>query len=287
MKIIWKVKNSDAKLVKEFLKEKGVSRRLLVSLKQHPSSILVNGNHAKVTKSFKVGDLVTFTLPNEKPNQTIQPTDGNFKIVYEDEGLIIIDKMAKVPTLPNPQNRNETLANYLLAYFIKNNYPHLGIHPVSRLDKDTSGLIIFAKNGFMHHLMTKCQISKYYKAIVHGRLKNQSGSINFPIKRKPGSIIERMVAKDGRQAQTLYRNLKATDSHSLVDIYLKTGRTHQIRVHFSAIGYPLLGDDLYGGSVTDIKRQALHCYRLTFKHPLTGELIDLESSLPEDMNRLV
>lgn len=285
--MIWTVKEDDIASLKDFLKARGVSRRLLSQVKQEPGTILVNGQMEKVTKSLNPGDLVTFKLPKEPAHPLIKPVEKKLKIVFEDDYLLVVNKEPGVPTLSNPQNKDQTLANYLTYYYKTQHYDHQRIHPVTRLDKDTSGLIVFAKNGFIHHLMAQLSIDKGYQALVFGHLEKSQGIIDLPIGRKPGSIIERQVKSDGRPAQTKYRVLETRNNYSLVDINLLTGRTHQIRVHFSHLGHPLLGDDLYGGAMDWMKRQALHAKTLAFDHPITDERVDLQTSLPEDMAQLL
>ncbi|MED2003315.1 RluA family pseudouridine synthase [Brevibacillus laterosporus] len=163
--------------------------------------------------------------------------------------------------------------------------------PVSRLDKDTTGLIIIAKNQWAHDRFSRMQkdrsLKRRYQALVHGCVTTQSGVVDAPIGRKEGSIVEREVRPDGQQAVTHYQVLQSSDDISHIQLQLETGRTHQIRVHMSYLGYPLLGDDLYGGRRELIARQALHAFELRFKHPRTGEEIYLTEPLPEDMQKIV
>jgi len=177
-----------------------------------------------------------------------------------------------------------------LGYYESNKIPYT-VHVVTRLDRDTSGLLLVAKHRYSHSLLAKAQklgkIKRTYKAIVEGNLEKVQGTIDLPIGRKQGSIIEREVNESGKRAITKYKTIKKFSSHSFIEVELETGRTHQIRVHFSHIGHPLVGDDLYGGNRMNIDRQALHCYKLRFEHPFTKETIELESKLPADMKNLI
>lgn len=279
----WKVKESDLTVLREFLKDKGISRRLLRTVKQLPDSIQVNGQTERVTKSLNVGDLVTFKLPKETQNNSIEATAGVLDILYEDDYLIVLNKPADLPTLPSPQNRKETVANYILYYYQQQGYENQVIHAVNRLDKDTSGLIVFAKNGYIHHAMEETLFNKKYTAMVEGTLSTKQGVIDLPIKRADDSIIERVVHPDGKVAKTAYKVIKEREHYSVLQLDLLTGRTHQIRVHLSYMGHPLLGDDLYGGSQERIKRQALHCSRIDFYHPIKKEMLTIKAPLANDL----
>lgn len=201
------------------------------------------------------------------------------KIAFENENLIVFDKPSGMPVHPSIKHQGDTLGNYF-AYV----YPDLTFRPVNRLDRDTSGLCIAAKNAHAANMLQKC-CEKVYFAAVHG-ITEESGAISAPIARQCESIILRCVREDGQPAVTHYRRIRHNEKYSLEEIRLETGRTHQIRVHFSHIGHPLAGDDMYGGSREDIMRQALHCGELTFTEPVTGEEITVRSGLPEDISAL-
>ena len=185
------------------------------------------------------------------------------------------------------------MANFVKHHFVSNNYPNQRVHIVTRLDKDTSGLMLFAKHGYAHARMDKQlqqkSIKKHYYALVEGETKlEQQGEIIAPIARDVDSIITRRVHKSGKYAHTSYRLVGDYGRVKLVDINLHTGRTHQIRVHFAHLGLPLLGDDLYGGSLDyGIERQALHCHRLAFVDPFTKKEMVHESSLTDDFETVI
>ena len=197
--------------------------------------------------------------------------------------------MASIPSV----NHSNTIANFIKGYYVKQNYENQQVHIVTRLDRDTSGLMLFAKHGYAHarldKQLQKKSIEKRYFALVKGDGHLEAeGEIIAPIARDEDSIITRHVAKGGKYAHTSYKIVASYGNIHLVDIRLHTGRTHQIRVHFSHIGFPLLGDDLYGGSLDDgIQRQALHCHFLSFYHPFLEQDLQLESPLPDDFSNLI
>ncbi len=184
-----------------------------------------------------------------------------------------------MPVHPSIRHQGDTLGNYFSSLF-----PELTFRPVNRLDRDTSGLCVIAKNALAaSSLQGECR--KIYYAAVHGIIE-ESGTIDAPITRRQQSIITRCVSPEGRRAVTHYRRLSFNEKYSLAEIVLETGRTHQIRVHFSHIGHPLAGDDLYGGLRENISRQALHCGNMSFTEPVSGELITVNAPLPEDIEGL-
>ncbi|MGN0690644.1 MAG: RluA family pseudouridine synthase, partial [Oscillospiraceae bacterium] len=200
----------------------------------------------------------------------------NIPIVYDDDDIVVFDKPFGVPVHPSINHYNDTLGNYFSAV-----YKGVSFRPVNRLDKDTSGLCAVAKNPFSASLLQK-NTDKTYFAIVKGEIK-ESGRIELPIARESDTIIKRKVDESGQYAVTEYAPKMTKNGLTLLEIKLLTGRTHQIRVHFSHIGYPLVGDELYGGDASLLSRQALHCGRLSFIHPLSNERVTVECPLPEDM----
>lgn len=200
-------------------------------------------------------------------------------VVFENESLVVFDKPFDMPVHPSIKHQGDTLGN-----FFASRYPGITFRAVNRLDRDTSGLCIVAKDALAAKLLQgSCE--KVYFAAVCGSIP-ESGVIDAPIARERESIIVRCVREDGQRAVTRYKRLEAGERYSLAEVMPETGRTHQIRVHFSHIGAPLAGDDLYGGSREDIGRQALHCGKMTFTDPSTGEKITVSSEIPEDMKKL-
>lgn len=278
-------------LLRDFLtEEQQISRRLLTDLKFHGGQISINGQHVTVRYTIKIGDQITITFPKEVKSATMKPYPMSLQIVYEDDHVLVINKPVHLVTIPSRREPNVSLAQGILAYYERHHIPST-IHIVTRLDKDTSGLVLVAKHRYAHSLLSQQQIKKQIKrdyiAIIEGTMNCQKGTITLPITRKASSIIERTVDKNGKEAITHFEVVAKSDKHTLVKINLETGRTHQIRVHFSAIGHPLAGDTLYGGHVDYIERQALHCSTVSFMHPFSKKEITLESDLPSDMTSVI
>ncbi|AXI08799.1 RNA pseudouridine synthase [Oceanobacillus zhaokaii] len=277
-------------IIRDFLqKNQAFSRRMLTAVKKE-ERILVNGVPQTVRFCLSEGDHLEVILPSETIGDNMIRENIELAIVYEDDAVIVLNKPAGIATIPSRNHPKGTIANGVLAYYEKNNIPYT-IHVVTRLDRDTSGLLLIAKDRYSHSILAASQkqgaIKRKYQAIIKGHLDPMGGTIDAPIDRKEGSIIERAVIETGKRAITHYHIIEEFADTSLVEIELETGRTHQIRVHFSHINHALLGDDLYGGSVDRILRQALHCVEISFEHPFTKEIINLKCPLPEDMLRLI
>lgn len=266
-----------------------LSDRLITKLKK-ANKIYLNSLPTYTKKSVTVGDTVSVLIDFEEDNSNIVASNIPLNIIYEDDYLLVLNKPANIAIHPSILHFYNSLSNGVKFYFDK-----LGlkkkIRIVNRLDRNTSGIVILAKNEYIQECLIKQmktnEFKKEYLAIAKGILESKSGTLNFPIARKEGSIIERTVSSDGDSAITHYDVVKEFNNLSLVHIVLETGRTHQIRVHFSHIGHPILGDTLYGSPSELINRQALHSYKLTFIHPVTKKELILESSLPNDIKNII
>ena len=281
---------TEGQQLKYFLKEQGISKGLLAKIKFQGGQIAVNGRIENVLYQLKAQDVVQITIPDEGEHETVLLDETPIGIVYEDAHLLVVNKPANVASIPAQYHPNGTMANRVKAYYKRQNYANQVIHVVTRLDRDTSGLMVFAKHGFAHakldvQLRNK-QFVKRYQALVTGEIAQLQNHalIDLPIARDDDSLLKRKIDDSGKQAKTEYWLEKQNQELALVDIQLHTGRTHQIRVHFAAIGCPLRGDELYGGLVDEtMNRQALHCYELQFTHPFTQEALHFTQALPQDM----
>ncbi|SFA78392.1 MULTISPECIES: RluA family pseudouridine synthase [unclassified Bacillus (in: firmicutes)] len=290
-KLNWKIDTSDTdKLLKDFLKEQEISKTALTDIKFKGGRIVINGEDVNVRYKLKVGDEVTIYFPPEEPSEGVKGENIPLNIVYEDEYLLVIQKPAKMSTIPSREHPQGSLANALVGHYEK-----IGIratsHIVTRLDRDTSGLVLVAKHRHTHHLLSKQQksgkVKRTYEAFAEGHFSTSSGTIEEPIGRKMDSIIEREVREDGQYACTHFKVIQSIKGFTHLELRLETGRTHQIRVHLSHKGHPLVGDDLYGGHTSLMVRQALHCKKLAFYHPFLKKDLVFESSLPSDMAALI
>lgn len=244
--------------------------------------VLINGEAVHNARTIlHEGDVVILSWSEE--NEVV-PSDIPLSIVYEDADVLVVNKGPGMIIHPTSREAHDTLVNGVAGYFSRK-HEDAGIHPVYRLDRNTTGLVVVAKSAMGQYELSKSHdcIYREYLALAAGPVVPAEGTIEEPIGRKPGSIVEWMVRPDGKWASTEYRVLAANDRASLLRIHLKSGRTHQIRVHFSYLGHPLLGDDLYGGPMDLMKRQALHAFSVSFHHPKSGRALHFEAPLPSDM----
>lgn len=284
------VNSSKYSNVKEVLKaEFSMSDRLLLKLKKL-DKIYLNGNVTSVNHPVLENNLIECYLDYEEDNSNIVPTEMPLNIIYEDEAYIVVNKPAGIPVHPSMDHYTDSLSNGIAFYFNQIGLKKK-IRPVNRLDKDASGIVIFAKNEYIQECLVRQMKSKEfikrYIAVVNGNLDNLEGTINVPIARKEGSIIERCVSETGDIAITHYKVLKRKTDFDIVECILETGRTHQLRVHFAYLGHSLLSDTLYGTSSSLINRQALHAYEVEFTHPLSKKKVKYIATVPEDLNKLM
>lgn len=315
----YKIEESKAnQKVSSFLKQCGYSAQNLVNLKKNPHSIWVNDECVFQNAILQAGDVLKIQICEMDYSEQIIPVKLAFDIVYEDEDLIVINKPAGMPIHPSLHNYDNSLGNALAWYFKEQEKPFV-FRCINRLDRDTSGLTIVAKHmvsgAILSHMVAAKSkqgldavgIHREYLAIVEGKVTPESGTVNAPIARRESSCLERVVDWErGERAITHYQVLRQNEKYSLVALQLETGRTHQIRVHMSYLGYPLVGDFLYHpgyrGNQIDrlnennkkektanypIHRQALHAHKISFPHPMTGEHMEFCVPMPEDMQKLI
>ena len=290
--INYEISESEAGLrVEQYLKRKGYSSQNLAAIKRMPKSILVNGVHYYMRQTLASSDRLTIHITETKCSEKIPPVKLPLDIIYEDEDIIVINKPAGMPIHPSLNNYYNTLANALAWYYQEQNKPFI-FRCCNRLDRDTSGLTVVAKHlvsaGILSAMTGRREVHREYLAITAGHVMPESGTIDAPLGRKSGTIIERTVDWEaGEPAVTHYQLVSSNERHSLIALKLETGRTHQIRIHMKYLGYPLIGDYLYNPDMSCIGRQALHSHRLSFPHPITGKIMDFQASLPADMQAVL
>lgn len=263
----------------------GISAALIRKLKNTPGGIKLDGKSVFVTEDVVCGQEIELTFYDGN-SQNIEPKDIPLSIIYEDEDIIVLNKPRSMPTHPSQRHYDDTLANGVMYYFKDRNFT---FRAITRLDRDTSGLVLVAKNAFAAQRlgddMKDKKIHKEYIAAVNGVPSPESGRISAPIKRVEKSTILRLVAPDGKEAITDYEVIKTKNNISLVRLYPLTGRTHQLRVHMSHIGTPIYGDDMYGAEQMN-EQTRLHCISLSFTHPISRKELTLSAPIPNDINEL-
>lgn len=264
----------EGKAVSVFLRYKGYSADLIKDLKK--GGLFLNGRNVFTVDILHQNDILETVFPCEESG--VEPhLNASVKLLYSDEDIAVFDKPPHVPTHQSIGHYEDTLANHFAALF-----PDALFRAVTRLDKNTSGLCLIALNKLASAILCANKPKKLYYAAVKGDISD-FGTVDLPIDRECEGIIKRVVSQSGKHAVTDYKTVRKSGEKRLLEITLKTGRTHQIRVHLSHIGFPLLGDELYGGDMTEISRQALHCGYMEFIHPITGEKMSFECPVPEDI----
>lgn len=272
-------------------KHLGLSGTVVRRIKWLPDGILADGQRVNTRFVPKEGQILSVRLSDPERRSGILPVPGPLDIVYEDEDVIVLNKAPGVPVHPGPGHFEDTVGNFLLSY-----YDHCGaegdFHPIHRLDRGTSGLMVVARHPHAQEVL-KQQLHtrafcRTYLAVCEGTPTPAYGQVNAPLGPKEGSLVEQTVRPDGREARTRYTVLESQGGRALLRLELDTGRTHQIRVHMAYLGHPLTGDFLYGTEAPDlIGRPALHSYRLSFCHPITKQYLSFCAKLPKDMDRLL
>ena len=278
-------KEDNDKKVRTILRDSfHISSRLLTKLKMN-QKILVNQVPVFSNYLVRENDIITVIIEFEEQD-AIMPQDIPLQILYEDEYLLAVNKPANMVVHPSSYHPDGTLAN-AVKYYLNNSRK---IRAINRLDRDTSGIVLFAKNEYIQELMIQNKaLQKEYLAICENPFPKEKGTINAPIARVNGSIMERKVSEEGQKAITHYEvlNYDKEKNLSMVKVILETGRTHQIRVHLCYLGNPILGDTLYGRPSSLISRQALHAWKLSFQHPITYKTTNLVAPIPDDMMNIV
>lgn len=275
--------------VEEILRFNGFSTTLCNRIKLFPCEVLLNGMPVFLIHKANIGDIITVKLVENPPK--IEPYHHDVHIVYEDDDIAVIDKSPDIAVLSTNQHYNISLINALAA-----KWGDFVFHPVNRLDRQTSGLMLVAKHSLAHSLLSERlrnessggekTVRRTYLALAGGNMQGK-GSVNAPIGQPYEHTMIRGVCEGGKRAITDYESLKSSDKYSLVKLTLATGRTHQIRVHMSYLGHPLLGDSLYGGDMSEIDRTALHSTEIVFTHPISKEEMSFVVQPPEDMADLI
>lgn len=289
MKLNYEVHKNKFTINQILQNELKISTRLLYKLIKN-NNVFLNAVPCDTRIFPNIGDIITICFDYEEDNSNIVPKNIDLNIVFEDEWLLIVNKPAGIAIHPSVLHYSDSLCNSVRFYFDKIGLKKK-IRPVSRLDSNTSGLVIFAKCEYIQEYliseMKSNSFKKEYLAVCNGKLKAKKDTINLPISRKDNSIIERCISANGQNSITHYEVLKEFDNYSLIKCTLETGRTHQIRVHMCAIGHPLIGDSLYGNSSNIINRQALHCYKVCFIHPIFKNTLEFVGELPLDFKKLI
>ena len=279
--------NNDDLDLQEFLKYIDLSARMFRKLYKE-KKILVNGKFQRKGISLNKGDIVSLVMEDE--TEDIKAEKMDLDIIYEDDDLLIINKEPNIVVHPTKSHQTNTLSNGI-AYYFKENKINRKIRFVNRLDMDTSGIVIIAKNSFAHQQMAlqfeNNTVEKKYLAIVEGIIKEDTGTIDLPIGRKEDKSIKKIVTDNGQNALTKFRVISRLKDATLVEVRIYTGRSHQIRVHMDYIGHPIIGDSLYNKKSNLISRQALHSYYLKAKHPRTKKRIIFEAPIRFDMVELI
>ncbi len=283
--------DKDYKSISDFLKSKGYTSSNIVELKKYENGIVLNGTWAYMNQKPAILDRLLVRVCEYKKSENILPVFIKLDIKYEDEDIVVVNKPSDMPIHPSLNNYENSMANALMYYYRDKNFV---FRCINRLDRDTTGLTVVAKHflsaGILNTSMQKREIKRVYNAIVEddGSL-TESGTVDAPIAREDDTLIKRRVSKEGQRAITNYKVLKRLNGASLIELRLDTGRTHQIRVHMSYIGHPLVGDYLYNERYYDKEnvRPLLHSKSLSFLHPITGENLYLECELPTDFKERI
>ncbi|MDH8679119.1 RluA family pseudouridine synthase [Fusibacter bizertensis] len=280
-------KDAGLKVIDVLATSMNISSRLIRKCKNH-KNIFLNHKNGSVNRIVETGDIITMMLDHDE--NTFEPNPIDVEVLYEDCDIMAVSKPPFLVVHPTKGHPEGTLANALSyhQYQQKQNYK---IRFINRLDRDTSGIVLIAKNAYAQQIISEQmqadEVGKHYYAIVEGVLKDDSGTIDLPIDREAELDIKRIVIESGLQSVTHYEVVEKFENHTFIKIELETGRTHQIRVHFSHIGHSIVGDSLYGKPSEWIDRQALHCYEMSFKSPREMEKTSVRCKIPADIESVL
>lgn len=291
MEIKWQVATQQSQTMKQFLLKNGISQRLYAKIKAQGLPIRLNQRLSGPANQVQKGDQVSLTLPAEPADETVAVSQVPIEVLYEDDYWLVVNKPAGLATIPGPTNTTDTLLNRIKGYWQQNGLTDLVPHIITRLDFDTSGIVLAAKHQVAQSLLQpqieQHQLQKFYLAVVAGTGLPKLGTIKAPIGRV-GDEPRRRVITDGQSAWTDYWRLAQDERLTVLKVQIHTGRTHQIRVHLSDINHPLVGDQLYEGPLTwGINRQALHAYQLTFNDPFSHQKRQFTAPIPADIQAIL
>ncbi|MDI9206492.1 RluA family pseudouridine synthase [Ligilactobacillus saerimneri] len=295
MDLQWEYQGEVPMKLKTFLKEQQLSRRLLSTIRNDvEGTILVNGQSSRKIDKLFTGDQVHVILPPEQISTNIVPSFVPIQVVYEDRDFLVVNKPGHLASIPSAVHPDDSLVSRVWGYYLLRGYEQQGIvpHIVTRLDRDTSGLVLFAKYRLAHaavaQQLTAHTLLKHYYAIIAGDDWETNFVVAQPIGPDPDNVYKRQVRSDGKLAYSHFTRLKVSNGNSLYEVDLKTGRTHQIRVHAAFMGHPLIGDRLYGGPQgVGLERQALHCHYLQFWQPFSHKQVVVNTPLPSELAQLL
>ena len=279
--ITYTIEKEDGLKIESVLKNTlNLSATLIAILKRQDGAITLNGESSKVIERVKKGDILEVTV-SENPSENIIPAKIPLDIIYEDGDILAVNKPHSMPTHPSKGHSDDTLANGVIHYLGSGKF-----HVITRLDRDTSGVVLIAKNSvsaaYLTEEMKQGRIQKEYIALINGVLNPKNGKIDAPIKKESEKGIKRCISPDGKYALTEYKTLDVKEDFSLVGLYPITGRTHQLRVHMSYKNCPIFGDELYAAPQIG-ERTRLHCCKITFTHPETKKLITITAPIPDNI----
>ena len=280
----------DGCTIEEYLKKRlNFTKRQISQVKFRRNGICVNEVQKRISYKLQSQDEIAIKVEEEKTASThLVPFPAQIQVLYEDEDVMVVNKPAGVVVHPSPGHYEDSLANMLVHYFAERK-ELVKVRAIGRLDRETSGIVIFAKNqvaaGRLARQRAEGKLSKEYLALVHGRIIHKKGTVSKSIGKAKDSLFRMCTCETGKEAVTDYEVLKKEADFSMLKVKLQTGRTHQIRVHMASIGHPLLGDMVYGGTRDRIERTALHAWKVRFQQPFSGEEICVEAEIPEDISR--